>query len=284
MVEEGSGAPSGQPRVVKKIVKKTVVRPAAPGTQATAATRPRPAVAPKATAVSRLGRRDRPEPADGDTLVHPDAVSGADPADPPTRNGPRTTVDVGAKASAARDRAVWAAQDGAELARRGAGAVRDRAEDAFWAVRDWRVPTLPPVRASLLTGLLVGLVTTFGGWLCLLLFSAVRGTSAGGGWGLLAVALVVVAAAELGARLLAAFGVEQARAAVWLSVMVVAAVVMLVFLETVDGPWAWLVVPGLSVVTLPLVERLLAWSTTEPSDDAATDTAPTGTAPTDTAA
>lgn len=267
MVEEGpdtSGAPTGQPRVVKKIVKKTVVRPTAPGAQVT-----RPPAAPKATAVSRLGRRDRPaeSPADapadapGDTLVEHD----------PPRTGPRTTIDLGAKASAARDRAVWAAQDGADLARRGAGVVRDRAEDAFWAVRDWRVPTVPAGRASAVTGLLVGLVATVGGWLCLLLFSAIRGTSAGGGWGLLAVMLVVVAAAELGARLLHAFGVAQARAAVWLSAMVVAAVVMLVFLETVDGPWAWVVVPGLCLVTLPLVQRLLAWSTSESADTTADD-------------
>jgi hypothetical protein len=157
-----------------------------------------------------------------------------------------------------------------ELARRLGFAVRDRGEDAVWAVRDYRVPTVPPLGASVVTGLVAGLLVTAGGWLCLELFSAVRGTSAGGAfWGLLAVLVVVGVAGELGARLLRAFGVQQARPVLALSVLLVAIVVMLAFLEPVDGPWAWLIVPGLMVVTVPLVQRLLVWAATDvPPDDA----------------
>ncbi len=76
-------------------------------------------------------------------------------------------------------------------------------------------------------------------------------------------------AGELGARLLRAFGVQQARPVLALSVLLVAIVVMLAFLEPVDGPWAWLIVPGLMVVTVPLVQRLLVWAATDvPPDDA----------------
>ena len=84
----------------------------------------------------------------------------------------------------------------------------------------------------------------------------------------LAVLLVVGLAFEVGSRLLTAFGVQQARPVLALSVMVVAIVVMLLFLEPVDGPWAWLIVPGLMTATVPLVQRLLVWAATDvPSAD-----------------
>ena len=256
MVEEGTtpgeDAGSTQPRVVKKVVKRTVVRPvAAPGSTA----RPARPTAPRATAVSRLRGRDLRPTDDGARTAEQPPAEVEDESVGPARSGPRTTVDVGAALGSAR---------------RLGFAVRDRGEDAVWAVRDYRVPTIPPLPASLVTGLLVGLVVTAGGWGCLALFSAIRGTSAGGAfWGGLAVLLVVGIAFELGSRLLAAFGVQQARAVLALSLMVVAVLVMLFFLEPVDGPWAWLVVPGLMVVTVPLVQRLLVWAASDvPADDA----------------
>ncbi len=271
MVEEGTtpgeDAGSTQPRVVKKVVKRTVVRPvAAPGSTA----RPARPTAPRATAVSRLRGRDLRPTDDGARTAEQPPAEVEDESVGPARSGPRTTVDVGAALGSARDRAGDAAHAAAELARRLGFAVRDRGEDAVWAVRDYRVPTIPPLPASLVTGLLVGLVVTAGGWGCLALFSAIRGTSAGGAfWGGLAVLLVVGIAFELGSRLLAAFGVQQARAVLALSLMVVAVLVMLFFLEPVDGPWAWLVVPGLMVVTVPLVQRLLVWAASDvPADDA----------------
>jgi hypothetical protein len=273
MVEEGTtpgeDAGSTQPRVVKKVVKRTVVRPAAPQGSA-----PRPArpAAPRATAVSRLRGKDlRPSDEPGTTTEHSteQPTAQAEPAGP-TRSGPRTTVDVGAALGSARDRVGDAAHAAGDLARRLGFAVRDKGEDAVWAVRDYRVPMIPPLHASLVTGLLVGLVVTAGGWGCLALFTAIRGTSAGGAfWGGLAVLVVVGVAYELGSRLLTAFGVQQARSVLALSLMVVAVLVMLFFLEPVDGPWAWLVVPGLMVATVPLVQRFLVWAASDvPTDDA----------------
>jgi hypothetical protein len=269
MVEEGATTPEGedspQPRVVKKVVKRTVVRPAAPqgGTD-----RPARPPAPRATAVSRLRGKDL-RPSD-DVPATPARPAAPEESTAPPRNGPRTTLDVGAALGSARERTTDALHGVAEVARRLGFAVRDRGEDAVWAVRDYRVPTIPPLHASLVTGLLVGLVVTAGGWGCLALFSAIRGTSAGGAfWGGLAVLVVVGIAYEIGSRLLTAFGVQQARAVLALSLMVVAVLVMLFFLEPVDGPWAWLVVPGLMVVTVPLVQRLLVWAATDvPPDDA----------------
>lgn len=268
MVEEGTtqadGAGSTQPRVVKKIVKKTVVRPGAPTSSTARPVRP---AAPKASAVSRLKGRDSraTDPAADATVEQP--VTAAEPQ----RSGPRTTVDVGAALGSARGRAADALHGTGDLARRLGFAVRDRSEDAVWAVRDYRLPTVPPLRASLVTGLLAGLLITAGGWACLNLFSAVRGTSAGGAfWGGLAVLLVVGLAYEIGSRLLIAFGVQQARAVLALSVMLVAVLVMLLFLEPVDGPWAWLIVPGLMTAMVPLVQRLLVWTASDvrPDDDA----------------
>lgn len=263
MVEEGTtpadeARSSGQPRVVKKVVKRTVVRPVASTPPAPTAREQRPAP-PRATAVSRLKGKDAKA-----------AAPPAAPQPPAAPRGPRTTVDVGAGLARARDRVVDVAHDGGELARRVGFAVRDRGEDAVWAVRDYRIPTVPPLGASVVTGLVAGLLVTAGGWLCLALFSAVRGTSAGGAlWGTLAVLVVVVVAGELAARLLRAFGVQQARPVLALSTLLVAIVVMLAFLQPVDGPWAWLIVPGLMVVTVPLVQRLLVWAATDvPHDDA----------------
>lgn len=256
-------AESTQPRVVKKIVKKTVVRPGAPTSSA-----PRPArpAAPKASAVSRLKGRQSgtTDPSLDETGRQPVAD------DEPQRSGPRTTIDVGAALGTVRERADDAVHGVADLARRLGFAVRDRSEDAVWAVRDYRLPTVPPLRASVLTGLVAGLLITAGGWACLILFSAVRGTSAGGAfWGLLAVLVVVGIAFEVGSRLLTALGVQQARPVLALSVMAVAVVVMLLFLEPVDGPWAWLIVPGLMTVAVPLVQRLLVWAASDvpPSDE-----------------
>ncbi len=268
MVEEGTtqadGAGSTQPRVVKKIVKKTVVRPGAPASSTARPVRP---AAPKASAVSRLkGKDSRATDPSGDEAVEQPAT-----APQPQRSGPRTTIDVGAALGSARGRATDALHGTGDLARRLGFAVRDRSEDAVWAVRDYRLPTVPPLRASLVTGLIAGLLITAGGWACLNLFSAVRGTSAGGAfWGGLAVLVVVGLAYEIGSRLLIAFGVQQARAVLALSVMLVAVLVMLLFLEPVDGPWAWLIVPGLMTATVPLVQRLLVWTASDvrPDDDA----------------
>ncbi len=64
MVEEGTtpadeARSSSQPRVVKKVVKKTVVRPVAPSAPAPREARPAP---PRATAVSRLKGKDTASP------------------------------------------------------------------------------------------------------------------------------------------------------------------------------------------------------------------------------
>lgn len=277
MGEEGTTPADGnhentsgtQPRVVKKVVKRTVVRPVAPGASSASGARP---AAPRATAVSRLKAKDARPQEPADTSADPVVEDASGPAAdaPPPRSGPRTTLDVGAALGGARARAADAAHGVGELARRLGFAVRDRGEDAVWAVREYRLPTVPPLRASIVTGLVAGLLITAGGWACLALFSAIRGTSAGGAfWGGLAVLVVIGIAFEIGSRLLTAFGVQQARPVLALSVMVVAVVVMLLFLEPVDGPWAWLIVPGLMTVTVPLVQRLLVWAASDvpPSDE-----------------
>ncbi|MEJ7757891.1 MAG: hypothetical protein WKF83_17815 [Nocardioidaceae bacterium] len=64
-------------------------------------------------------------------------------------------------------------------------------------------PALPAPAASTVTGAVVGLLVTALAALALAIFSAVRGTATGGGWGLLALAAILTVAVVVGTRLLA---------------------------------------------------------------------------------
>ena len=136
-------------------------------------------------------------------------------------------------------------------------AITDRVHDAFLTVIDaiadgwhWlihlRLPHLPPFRASAITGVLVGLMSVLFGWGFYLLFSATRGTSAGGGWGFLAIVFTAFVAFIAGELLLSGFGVPLARVVSILSILLALLVVLLVFVKLVAGVWAWLIIPAVT--------------------------------------
>lgn len=231
--------PPGRARVVKKVVKKTVRRPANSGAAA------RPAASkPKATAVSRVTRT-------GGTT--PSTTTAPRPAQP--------KVDLGAKVGTAGRalgaRGTGAARSGAGLVRRASGAVSTSTTDRYRATRDWRIPTQPPMRAAVLTGIVAGLVVVLLGWLAGLMFFAVRGTTAGGAWGGVVLVAVALVAFALGSWLLHSFGVVQPRLTSFLAVVLVVIAVLAAFLETAAGVWAWLLLPALGAGAFVAAHRLV---------------------------
>ena len=147
--------------------------------------------------------------------------------------------------------------------------VRGRAIDVRHAVSDWfvdgfhrlgdvrsdawhwfiglRLPHLSPMRASAITGVIVGFLSVGLGWGFYQLFSATLGTQAGGRWGFLALVFVSFLAFIAGELLLAGFGVQHGRAISVLSVMLVLLAILLVFIDLAAGIWAVLIVPTLCV-------------------------------------
>jgi hypothetical protein len=212
---------------VKKVVKKTVVRPA-PAT-ATAA-RPAP---PKAKAAAR-----------------------------PTKALRRPSLDL----SAVRSRGSLAARgigdrvlDGLDVARDGLGRGAD-------AVRGLRLPRLVSWQAAVVSGLVVGLTSVVLGWASAELFTATRGTSSGGGWGALALVVVAFIAFFLGELLLDGFGVEQPRLTSFLGVVLVFVVILVAFLEPAQSNAAWILLPVLGGILFPAAERLVTFAVNQPTE------------------
>lgn len=136
-------------------------------------------------------------------------------------------------------------------------AITDRIRDGFaWVgylfVDGWhwlislRLPHLSPARGSALTGAFVGLLSVAMGWGFYQLFSATRGTQAGGGWGFLALVFVAFVAFIAGELLLSGFGVPLPRVVSILSILLVLLLVLIFFIKLAAGMWAWLLIPGIS--------------------------------------
>jgi hypothetical protein len=237
-------------RVVKRVVKKTVVRPAA------SASRPaQPAAAPKP--VVRYGRpaatASRPSGAATSSSgtkarVATTSKTTAQPAGPaparPKLKRQAPSIDLGAKVAGVRDvagRTWWAVADTASDAARTTGrftAARAR------TVAAWRLPHINPYLASVVTGVVVGLVAVLLGAASLALFSAVRGVSSGGGlWGGLAFSAVAVVSVFVGEALLRGFGTHSARLTSVFAVILAIVAMLGLFLDSVDGAAGLVLVP-----------------------------------------
>jgi len=138
-------------------------------------------------------------------------------------------------------------------------AVLDRIRDGFawvgdliadgwhWLVR-LRLPHLSPARGSAASGALVGFLSVALGWGFYQLFSATRGTQAGGGWGFLALVFVAFVAFIAGELLLSGFGVPLPRVVSILSILLILLLVLVFFIKLAAGMWAWLLIPALSAL------------------------------------
>ncbi len=206
-------------KVVKKVVKKTVVvRPPAPGS-----TKVRPASPKTDTPLARLRTKaSRP------SIRIPT---------PPRRPG----AGLAARARLAGSRV-------GDRGRDVSFAAKERARSGLHWLRDLRLPRLSPMRAAAITGLVAGLLAVTLGYLSYELFSATRGTTAGGGWGALVLVVVAFVTFAIGELLLGGFGVDHGRFISSMSIMLVLVFILTFFLELAAGRAAWILVPVLGMI------------------------------------
>ena len=103
--------------------------------------------------------------------------------------------------------------------------------------------------AAAATGVAVGLLAVLLAWLASVGCEAVRGTSAcGGGPGFLILLLVLVALAMAGSWLLDRFGVPESGSTSLLAVGIMAMLVMVFLLGSLDAWWAAIAIPVTAVV------------------------------------
>jgi hypothetical protein len=112
-----------------------------------------------------------------------------------------------------------------------------------------RLPTIKPVYAAIISGVLAGLAVV------LLALGASRGceavrdtSSCGGGVGLLATVALLAIEVMIGANLLKAWQISDPVSTSFLGVGIVATIAMLTFLDKIDSPWMLLVIPVMTAV------------------------------------
>jgi chromate transport protein ChrA len=233
-------------RVVKRVVKKTVVRPPS-------AREPEPQV--------RYGR-----PVTG-TTARPKAKAAT--AKPSKQ---RAKLELGGKVKGVQkvisSRGSNAASGVAGVARSAAGHVGSRIARGGRAVRDWRIPRWDPLPASIFTGAVAGLVGVGLGLAALVMFTHLRGVASGGGrCGSLTFVVVAFIAFVVGELLLSAFGSAQARITSFLGVVLTIVAILGLFLGVLETAWALVLVPVLGAVTYAISYGLLNLAETYSEDD-----------------
>lgn len=207
-------------RVVKRVVKKTVVRPASGA---------KPAQAPPRV------RYGRPVASPATVRTRPLPKPGV----------PRQRIDLRSKAGSARERSAdawWVVADGVTG---GARTVGTFATARARTVAGWRLPQLNVYLAAAITGAVVGIVAVILGIASLAIFDAVRGVSSGGGlWGGLTFAAIAVIAGFVGELLLRGFGSTSGRLTSVLAVVLMIVAMLGLFLDVVD---TWAALPLLPV-------------------------------------
>lgn len=232
-------------RVVKRVVKKTVVRPTSAAKPVQTAPRVRygrPGAAPAKPAAKA--------PSAPQTKVASRPAS--------KQAAPRPSVDVRGKVSASRQRAVdawWLVADGVTDGTRAAGGFAARRARS---VAGWRLPRLNIYVAAAITGAVVGLVAVLLGIAALAIFDAVRGVSSGGGlWGGLAFAGIAIVAGFIGEALLRGFGSTSARLTSFFAIVLVIIAMLGLFLDLADSWVALPLIPLLGIAAFSLAQWLI---------------------------
>jgi len=224
-------------KVVKKVVKKNVVvRPAQTGS-----TKVRPAAPKAGTPLAKLRAKAASRP----SIRIPS---------PPRRPGAGLAARVRLVGSRVGDRG-----------RDASFATRRRIRSGARWLRDLRLPHLSPMRATAITGLVAGLLAVTLGYLSYELFSATRGTSAGGGWGALVLVVVAFVTFAVGELMLGGFGVDHGRFISGLSIMLVLVFILTFFLELAAGRMAWILIPVLGMISFMASGRLAQVVTDQPN-------------------
>lgn len=246
-------------KVVRRVVKRTVVRPvsdvgrderpkvAAPGRDS--APRTRTVTNPSTGRTVTLGGRpaDRgaaattPRPAARTT---PRSTPAPVPAKPKVaRRNPRDVLDDWRLA--VTDRSAGAGR----VIRSGTGAVGTGVRTVGRRVLGVRLPHWPDVRGVLATAVVTGLVVVGLGAATLEVFDRIFGVKSGGAWGVLAFALIAVAAFAVSRTVLRWFGHPSAVVTAALA-QLFGVVLLLILLPTnAQSLWSLLIVPAVSVAS-----------------------------------
>lgn len=265
-------------RVVKRVVKKTVVRPGATGPSQQPPTAPTMRYGrPVATASKGTTRATTPVVPTAKATAQPKPAGlrpsiglpkiGAPRTGAPKTKGQAPSVDVRAKVAGARElagRAWWATADGVTDGAHATGTfVAARAR----TVAAWRLPHLSPYLASAVTGAAVGIVSVVLALISLAIFRSVRGVSAGGGlWGGITFTAVTIVAVLLGEALLRGFGTTSARLVSFLAVILTIIAMLGLFLDLVDGVAGLVLVPLLLIAGHALSRWLIDLAESAPAE------------------
>ncbi len=248
----------------KKVVKRVVKRSVAPRTAADQA---------PATPTMRYGRPvepSAPRAASPTKVAAPDQPAPTPPAQPAVAKSRRPQITIkkpDVSLGGVRQRAARAASAVGTGTRRYSRSGADFVIDRWYDVRAWQIPTVEPIRATLLTGLLVGLLTVGLGVLSLEVFSQVRGVASGGGrWGSLTFVVLAFAAFALGERLLAAFGTPMPRLTSFLGVTLTIIVMLALLIDVADSQLGLVVVPALAAASYLAAHWLLSLAESVPPE------------------
>lgn len=239
-------------KVVRRVVKRTVVRPvsdvgreerptvATPGRSS--APRTRTVTNPRTGRTVTLGGRPADREAASIPTTSPAArTAPSKPVEP--RRSPRDVLDDWRLAVA--DRSATAGR----RVRSGTVAVGTGVRSVGRRVVGVRLPHWPGVRGVLATAVVTGLVVVALGAAALELFDRIFGVKAGGAWGVLAFVLIAVAAVVTSRTLLGWFGHASATVTALLA-QLFGVVLLLVLLPTnTQSLWSLVIVPAVAVAS-----------------------------------
>lgn len=251
----------------KKVVKRVVKRPIAPTKSAPSGPTMRygrPVDGP----ATKVAARDEPAEARPTSPAGP-TTKAKGKGMPSIKRPSVSTPNINLKPAfdSIRSRTSTAATAVGSRAGRVGRATGDFTADRWAALRAWRMPQLESGRASLITGLIVGLVSVGLGVGALALFTEVRGVANGGPlWGTLTFFVVSLVAFALGERMLGAFGSDSPRVTSFLGVMLTLITILGVFLGLADSRFGLVLVPVLTAAMFWAAQRLLTMAESTPAD------------------
>ena len=118
--------------------------------------------------------------------------------------------------------------------------------------REFALPSIGTRPASVVTGLLVGVLTVGATWGGLRLCEVVRGTSSCGNPGFLLLLAIVIAMVWIGSMLLRAWGVPDPGSTSFLGVGLLTVLALLFLVDVLFSWWMIIVIPVLSMLTFAL--------------------------------
>ncbi|MGZ5404831.1 MAG: hypothetical protein ACXWDL_09290 [Nocardioides sp.] len=131
--------------------------------------------------------------------------------------------------------------------------------------RELAMPAIGGMAASIVTGVLVGLLTVGATWGSLRLCEVVRGTPSCGNPGFFVLLAIMVAMVLIGRALLRAFSVPDPGSTSFLAMGLVAVVALLFLVDLLFLWWMVLVIPAVSLAAYALAHWVTTWFA-EPDD------------------